>query len=231
MRGDRLAPLAVLTGLALAGLSAAFAWPDGSASPGNNAQGGPATPELHHRRGLPPTNFAKQVVPGKRPPPAVGSGRRGPTVVSGVPLSLELPRLHVSAAVSPIGTDASRTLVPPSDYTTVGWWALGAKPGAGEGTTILAGHTVHTGGGALDNLEQMQVGDRVFVDRHRQDLQYGVSSVRTFRKGTLAAKVGRIFNQAGPERLAIVTCEDWNGSVYLSNVVVIATHPRPIGRG
>jgi LPXTG-site transpeptidase (sortase) family protein len=137
----------------------------------------------------------------------------------------------VSAHVSAIGTDGSRTLVPPSDYTTVGWWALGAKPGSGQGTTIIAGHTVHTGGGALDNLEDMRVGDRVIVDRTHQDLEYVVSSVKIYRKGALATKVDRVFNQSGPERLAIVTCENFNGSIYLSNVVVIATQPRPVSRG
>ncbi len=230
MRRDRLAPLAVLTGLALAGLSAALVWPDGSAS-SDDAQNTSTTPAPHHEQGVAPTNFAQHFEPGHRPTPATGSGQQTPDVASGIPRQLELPRLSVSAEITPIGTDGSRTLVPPEDFTKVGWWAIGAKPGAGQGTTIIAGHTVHTGGGALDDLEQMQVGDRVIVDRTRQDVEYVVSSVKTYRKGRLAAQSAQVFNQGGPERLAIVTCEDWNGSVYLSNVVVIATQPQPIGRG
>ncbi len=138
----------------------------------------------------------------------------------------------MTALVTPIGAEGSRTLVPPSDYTTVGWWSQGAEPGDGAGTTIIAGHTVHTGGGALDNLADMEVGDRVTLERARQDLRYDVTSVTTYRKGTLAAKAAAVFNQAGPERLAIVTCGDWNGEIYLSNVVVIASNPRaatPVG--
>jgi len=66
------------------------------------------------------------------------------------------------------------------------------------------------------------------LERARQDLSYDVTSVTTYRKGTLALHAGRIFDQTGPERLAIVTCGDWNGEVYLSNVVVIASNPRPV---
>lgn len=133
--------------------------------------------------------------------------------------------------MSPIGTDGARTLVPPSDYTTVGWWAQGSEPGDGSGTTILTGHTVHTGGGALDNLGSMRVGDSVTLERSRQDLRYVVTSVTTYGKGTLAGRAAQVFNQTGPERLAIVTCGDWNGQIYLSNVVVIATDPQPVAAG
>jgi hypothetical protein len=31
-----------------------------------------------------------------------------------------------------------------------------------------------------------------------------------------------VFSQDVPGRLVLITCEDWNGSVYLSNTVVLA---------
>ncbi len=145
-----------------------------------------------------------------------------------VPAELRLPALGVVASVSSIGLGDSLTLVPPSDYTTVGWWAQGAQPGAPTGTAIMAGHTVHTGGGALDNLENLRVGDEVFVSRPQGDLVYDVSSVTIYRKGKLAEQAATVFAQDGPGRLAVVTCEDWNGSIYLSNAVVIASNPRPV---
>lgn len=145
-----------------------------------------------------------------------------------MPTILRLPSLGVAAQVLPIGDASSGTLVPPADYTAVGWWAAGAKPGSGSGTTILAGHTVHTGGGALDNLEQVRVGERVVVDRPGRDLVYTVTSVTIYGKGDLASRAQQVFRQDGNDRLAVVTCEDWNGQEYLSNVVVIATDPRPL---
>ena len=74
----------------------------------------------------------------------------------------------------------------------------------------------------------MEIGDFVRLDRPTQDVRYRVTSVTTYLKGTLARHAGQIFDQTGPERVALVTCGDWNGEMYLSNVVVIAEHPRPL---
>jgi hypothetical protein len=54
--------------------------------------------------------------------------------------------------------------------------------------------------------------------------------VTIYRKGKLAEQEATVFAQDGPGRLAVVTCEDWNGSIYLSNAVVIASKPRPAPR-
>jgi LPXTG-site transpeptidase (sortase) family protein len=140
---------------------------------------------------------------------------------------LRLPTLGVTAAVVRVDSDA-RTLVPPSDYTTVGWWENGVAPGASQGTALIVGHTVHTGGGALDNLGDIHSGDHVVVDRRRDDLSYRVASVRTYGKASFGDHAGQILSQSGPGRLAIVTCGDWNGEIFLTNIVVIATDPKVI---
>jgi LPXTG-site transpeptidase (sortase) family protein len=135
---------------------------------------------------------------------------------------LRIPTLGVAAPVQTLPVTNTRTLDPPSDYTTVGLWPLGSQPGDALGTSIIAGHTVHTGGGALDDLEQVSPGDAVTLERPGADLGYQVVSVKVYGKATLAQDTAAIFSQSVPGRLAVVTCEDWNGSVYLSNVVVIA---------
>jgi LPXTG-site transpeptidase (sortase) family protein len=205
----------------LAGLSA-ISWHDGSASTAQADR--PAGITSHTGRSashLPKVGKAPRL---HRP----AAHHKPVRLVPARPERLVLPSIGVSASVTPIGTDGARILVPPADYTTVGWWSQGARPGEGFGTTIIAGHTVHTGGGALDNLGSVSVGDRVWLQRARQSLRYDVTSVTTYRKGTLATRAAQVFNQSGPERLAIVTCGDWNGEIYLSNVVVIATNPKPV---
>jgi len=149
-------------------------------------------------------------------------------VESGAATVLSLPSLGVRAPVSPVTVAAGSPLIPPSDPTTVGWWSGGAEPGAAEGTALIAGHTVHTGGGALDNLEQMEPGDQVIIERAGPDLAYRVASVTVFSKASLASRAQELFRQDGPGQLAVVTCEDWTGEVYLSNVVVIATNPQAL---
>lgn len=138
------------------------------------------------------------------------------------PQRLKVPSLGLDAPVLPIMAD-SRRLVPPSDPQVVGWWSDGARPGAEQGTAILAGHTVSTGGGVFDDLEQVRPGQRVQILSNGSRLRFQVTSVRTYHKMALAEHAAEIFDQIGPGRVALVTCEDWNGDVYLSNVVVIAT--------
>ena len=194
-------------------------WPD-QADPPTHQSDAARTPAATDRA---TTAHSATLDPAPRPktqPPA-------PTLVPAEPAGLRIPALDIDAAVTPIEA-ADGTLLPPSDYTTVGWWASGAMPGSAAGTTLLTGHTVHTGGGALDDLEYVEPGDRVIIERTGPDLAYVVTTVKTYRKGTLAEKAGKLFTQDGPGRLAVVTCEDYNGSIYLSNVVVIATDPRPL---
>ena len=141
---------------------------------------------------------------------------------AGAPRAISIPALDVQAPVVPIKA-AGNVLVPPGDPSTLGWWAAGARPGDRRGSALLTGHTVHDGGGALDDLERLGVGDPVTVTVASGPIRYVVSSVRTFSKGALADHARRLFSQEVRGRLVLVTCEDWDGEKYLSNVVVVAT--------
>jgi len=140
---------------------------------------------------------------------------------AGRPVRLLVPRLHVDAPVVPIGAPA-RVLVPPSDPQVLGWWDAGAEPGAAHGGALITGHTVHTGGGAFDDLETLRPGDPVRVRTARGTIRYAVTGVTVYRKSSLARDAAKVFRQRGPGRLVLVTCEDWNGTTYLSNAVVFA---------
>ncbi len=139
----------------------------------------------------------------------------------GAPVRLRIPDLGVDAPVQPVKAPG-RTLVPPSDPRRLGWWADGARPGDQEGSALVAGHTVHTGGGALDDLEDLEEGARMVVRTDHGVLRYAVERVRIYTKGRLARHAERLFSQDVPGRLVVITCEDWDGSRYLSNVVVTA---------
>jgi LPXTG-site transpeptidase (sortase) family protein len=140
---------------------------------------------------------------------------------AGAPTRLVVPALHVNAPVVPIGaTDG--VLVPPGDPQVLGWWRDGAVPGAAEGGALITGHTVHSGGGAFDDLETLDPGDRVTVRTVHGRIRYAVTGVTVYRKATLAEDAARVFRQTGPGRLVLITCEDWNGTGYDSNAVVFA---------
>ena len=124
----------------------------------------------------------------------------------------------ITAPIVPLALDGS-ALVPPADPTVLGWW--GRDAGARHGVTLLVGHTVHTGGGDLDNLEDVPVGATANVS----GLRYEVASVKVISKTALAEQAPRLFGQSGPHRLVIVTCEGYDSATghYDSNVVLTAT--------
>ncbi|WP_296603229.1 class F sortase [Nocardioides sp.] len=140
----------------------------------------------------------------------------------GAPTRVRIPSLGVDAPVLPVRAP-DRTLIPPSDPQRLGWWADGAKPGAARGSALVTGHTVHTGGGALDDLEHVEPGDLVVVRTDRGTIRYDVQRVKIFSKGTIADHATKLFSQDVSGRLVLITCEDWDGERYLSNVVVTAT--------
>jgi LPXTG-site transpeptidase (sortase) family protein len=113
-------------------------------------------------------------------------------------------------------------LTPPADPQRIGWWSEGAEPGADRGAAVLTGHTVHTGGGAFDDLERLAAGDDVVVRTARGRITYVVDSVRVLGRDQLARQSAKIFDQSGAARLVLITCEDWDGTAYRSNVVVTA---------
>ncbi|ADB35558.1 peptidase C60 sortase A and B [Kribbella flavida DSM 17836] len=182
------------------------------AKPSTPAPGRPTTPGK-------PAN--QPSTPSTALPEATGTHRPA----AGGPQRIVVPRLKVSARVLGIRANGS-TLIPPANPRLVGWWSDGARPGAARGSAIITGHTVHTGGGAFDDLGTLRPGDAVSVATGRRTLRYSVVSVTTYRKRALAKQAGRLFDQTVPGRLVLVTCEDWNGTDYESNAVVIA---RPIG--
>ncbi|HYH34728.1 MAG TPA: class F sortase [Nocardioides sp.] len=141
---------------------------------------------------------------------------------SGAPLRVRIPRLGMDAPVVAI-TAPGGVLTPPADPQVLGWWSDGAPPGARRGSALVTGHTVSTGGGAMDDLEQLAPGDRVTVTTDGGQIPYAVDSTDVLGKGALAQRARELFDQEVAGRLVLITCEDWNGEVYLSNVVVTAS--------
>jgi LPXTG-site transpeptidase (sortase) family protein len=130
--------------------------------------------------------------------------------------------LGVDASVLPIVT-RGRSLDPPPDPQELGWWSAGARPGAATGTALVTGHTVHDGGGALDDLETIGTGSEIRVRTAHGVIRYVADSVSVLDKDTIARRASRLFSQEADGRLVLVTCEDWDGTGYRSNVVVTAT--------
>jgi len=147
---------------------------------------------------------------------------------AGPPHRLVIDTLGVDAPV--VGIDApGGVLRPPDDPQMLGWWRAGSTPGAARGSALVTGHTVSSGGGAFDDLETLRTGDRLSVRTATGVIRYDVASVTIYRKARLARRAATVFSQEVPGRLVLITCEDWNGTTYESNVVVTAD-PRTADR-
>ena len=137
---------------------------------------------------------------------------------------VRIPRIGVDAPVVAIQASQNRVLEPPRDPSVVGWWSDGAAPGESQGSAVMVGHTVHNqGGGVFDSMGDLRRGDAIEVDGSDSTLSYRVKSINVLSKEEVARDAEEIFAQTGPDRLVVITCDDWDGSVWRSNIVTIAT--------
>lgn len=149
------------------------------------------------------------------------------------PVQLRVPSAGLRADVVPIGLPADGVLDPPSDPDLVGWWKGSRRPGAATGQTVLTGHTVHTGGGAMDRLGDAKRGARAVVVTDEGRVVYRITKVEVLSKAELAEQAVELFSQdRGDNRLVLITCTGWNGTEFEENVVVhadqlgVRTEPR-----
>ena len=91
----------------------------------------------------------------------------------------------------------------------------------------MVGHSVRNdGGGVFDDLSDMRRGNTIEIEGADSALTYRVQSVDVLSKDELARSAEKIFAQTGTGRLVIISCEDWDGTVWRSNVVTIAAPVR-----
>ena len=183
------------------------------------------TPE---RAAAPGDDVAEASRTAEEPSSTMTAAERTRAAVAALPTSsdgrrLHVPALGIDAAVVPVPLEDGGVLDPPADVSDVGWWDGSAEPGAEVGQTVMAGHTVHDGGGVMDDLEDVRTGDVVRVTDTDGHVDYRVTEVTTWSTGELAERAVEAFGQDRHHgRLVLVTCEDWVGEDYTSNVVVFA---------
>ena len=88
----------------------------------------------------------------------------------------------------------------------------------------MVGHTVRNkGGGVFDDMADLSRGDAIEVDGSDSTMSYRVKSINVLSKEEVARNAEEIFAQTGAGRLVVITCDDWDGSVWRSNIVTVAT--------
>ena len=139
------------------------------------------------------------------------------------PYRLRIPRIGVDALVMPIKSNEEGILEPPRNISVAGWWSDGAAPGEPQGSAVLVGHAVtNKVGGVFDDLGYLSRGDAIELEGSHATLTYRVQSNDVLSKDDFARNAEQIFDQTRAGRLVIITCGDFEGTVWRSNIVIIA---------
>lgn len=145
---------------------------------------------------------------------------------SGAPRKLVIPEKGVDAEVVPIAVKDG-ILDPPQDFREVGWWE-GSSIAGPSGLTVITGHTVHTGDGAMDLVPDLGENHEVDIVTDKQVLVYVVTHKETLTRDQVAKRSKDLFSP-GPDNLMLITCTDYNGTDYTENIIVWAqlvnSHP------
>lgn len=127
-----------------------------------------------------------------------------------IPTRIKIPSIGVDAAVEQVGKKADGSMGTPSGFSSVGWYAPGAKPGE-SGNAVMDGHVNNalTLPGVFANLSKVQKNDYITVsDAQGKALIYRVTEVTSIPADT--APADSIFTKNGPSQLVLITCDgEW----------------------
>lgn len=128
--------------------------------------------------------------------------------VPALPVRLIIPAIDVDAKVQFVGLDedGSGAMAVPSNFTDVGWYQGGVRPGM-SGSAVITGHLngKKVPKAVFFNLDKLQVGDRVVImsEELTQDI-FTVVKVETY---AYDAPTADVFTSAdGKSRLNLITC-------------------------
>jgi len=142
------------------------------------------------------------------------------------PVELRIPAIDVRVAVDVVGLDAAGQVEVPVDVARSGWYRFSAKPGSGEGSTVIVGHVdgVDQGAGAFYDLRSLNPGDTITLTRaDDRQVTYEVVARERFDKDRVPLR--ELFSRGGHERLTLITCGgpfDPASLEYTDNIVVTA---------
>ncbi len=171
-------------------------------------------------------------------PAAVGPARHSAALVpartGSVPTAIRFPRLDVAARIVPVGLTSDGQVAVPTDIRTAGWYRFGARPGQGEGPTVVVAHvdSREQGVGPFAALGSLRRGDRITVTAGGSTTIYTVTTVARIAKSALDERL--LFEADGPERLHVVTCGgefDERTRSYKDNVIAVALRVGPDALG
>ncbi|MEV4638419.1 class F sortase [Actinoplanes sp. NPDC049548] len=143
--------------------------------------------------------------------------------LSGPPTRLRVAALGIDTALETLHLGADGELVPPKGDERAGWYADGTVPGD-VGPAVLAGHVDSRSGPAVFyRLRELDVGDRIEVDRGGAKVMFTVTGTAWYPKRDFPTD--RVYGPTPDRQLRLITCGgvfDRSLRSYRDNLVVYA---------
>jgi sortase (surface protein transpeptidase) len=140
------------------------------------------------------------------------------------PVRLRIPAIDVDAPVDPLEVDQDGVLPAPGSDERTGWWLDGPEPGE-RGPSVIAGHIdSYRGPAVFFRLTDLDVGDRIFVDRADGTTAEFVTG-RIEQHDKFAFPTEAVYGDRLDAQLRLITCGgefDDEYRRYLDNIIVYA---------
>jgi sortase A len=160
---------------------------------------------------MPP--WARTIV---RPPGSSATSTPAPTeaykLANDRPVSIAVPRLHITAPVVPVGLTKGGAMAVPPGPEIAGWFKIGTYPGD-QGSAVIAGHSGFARrSAAFDPLTKVRKGDVVQVRTSMgKTLTFSVIGQREYPADSTANEV---FSRNDGVYLNLVSCTgSWNSTL------------------
>ena len=146
---------------------------------------------------------------------------RAPAAPS-VPVTVEVPSLHIRSSLESLNLLPDGTMKPPTKFGVAGWYSDGTRPGA-VGPAVIAGHIDSLDGpGIFLDLGRIKVGASiVVVTKTNQTFRFTVTDVQQYPKKNFPVSV--VYGPTPVATLRLITCTgkfNYTTHHYLDNLVV-----------
>ena len=147
-----------------------------------------------------------------------------PTPAIAQPVTLSIPKIHVTAPIETVGLDKDNNMDVPKQATDVGWYEYGPNPGD-MGNSVIDGHLDwYTGPAVFWQLNQLSPGDQITVtDTAHQSHVFVVTKKASYPYTQFP--LNQVFGATSGAHLNLITCAGTFDKVaknYSNRVVVYA---------
>ncbi|HVV39349.1 MAG TPA: class F sortase [Candidatus Paceibacterota bacterium] len=137
---------------------------------------------------------------------ATATSTTGSYVLRDSGMRLRIPAIALDARVQSVGVSKSGNMAVPTNYTDVGWYRGGTKPGD-IGSAVINGH-VDNGFGlpaVFRHLTDLSVGSDIFIETAGgKELHFVVTDIETYAASDVP--LDELFNRSDTARLNLITC-------------------------